>query len=193
MRPLLASLFVPALSAACIGMLPASAQNVIAHRGAHINGTLTTALSSKTNHDGDAFTLDAKDAFFYHNPLPTGSVIDGHVEHVSPAGPTHKATMVIVIDDVALPDGVKAPLKAQVVSLKEFEPKTHHLRDAAIIVGGAVAGHMMSKRTGVPAGTLAGATAGFALVSTMKSDIVVHRGTIVHLQAKDDVAATAGT
>lgn len=193
MRPLLASLFAPALTVVCLGMLPASAQSVIAHRGAHINGTLMSSLSSKTNHDGDTFTLDAKDAFFYHNPLPKGSVIDGHVERVSPAGPTHKATMVIVIDDVALPGGVKAPIRAQVVSLKEFEPKTHHLRDAAIIAGGAVAGHMMSKRTGVPAGTLAGAAAGFALASTMKSDIVVHRGTIVHLKAQDDVTASAGT
>jgi hypothetical protein len=40
-------------------------------------------------------------------------------------------------------------------------------------------------------GGLAGAAAGFALVSTMKSDIVVKQGTVVGLKLKDNVTTAA--
>ena len=69
-----------------------------------------------------------------------------------------------------------------------FEPKTHHFRDAAIIVGGAVAGHMAAKQMH---GGLAGAAAGFALVSTLKSDVNVKKGTVIGLALLDDLVSNA--
>ncbi|MBV8353903.1 MAG: hypothetical protein JO101_01175, partial [Candidatus Eremiobacteraeota bacterium] len=170
---------------------PVLAQTVLAHRGAQIDGALSATLSSKINHPGDPFTLDAKDTLFHHNGLPKGTVIDGHIVAVTPATATQKATMVLAIDDLALPDGTKAPLNARVVSLKEIEPHKHLLRDSAIIVGGAVAGHFVSKKTHVHGGTIAGAVAGFALVNRMKSDIVVKKGTILKLKAQSDVVASS--
>jgi hypothetical protein len=164
------------------------AQTILAQRGSEIDGTLTTTLTSKTDHTGDPFSLDATGTWFHKNPLPQGSVIDGHIEDVSPATPTHQATMHIIIDDVRLPDGTVTPLHARVDSIKELEPHKHFLRDTGIVVGSAVVGHILSKKSGKNGGTLAGAATGFALVSTLKSNIVVKKGTLIRLKALDDVA-----
>ena len=56
-----------------------------------------------------------------------------------------------------------------------------------MIVGSAVAGHIVSKKTGVGGGTLAGAAAGFAIVSAMKSDLTIKPGTIVKLKLLHDI------
>lgn len=160
---------------------------VLAHKGAELDGELQATLDSGKNHDGDTFTLVEKDTFFHKNPALKGATIEGHLEGVSAAGPRHKATMNIIFDDVKMPDGTVAPLHVTVTSLKEFEPRTHHIRDVAVIVGGAVAGHMVSKHTGKKGGTFAGAAAGFALASTMKSNIVVKRRTLVRLRLNEDV------
>jgi hypothetical protein len=56
------------------------------------------------------------------------------------------------------------------------------MRDTALLIGGAVAGHIVSKKTGHGGGTFAGAAAGFALASSLKSNIVVKKGTIIELK-----------
>ena len=57
-------------------------------------------------------------------------------------------------------------------NMSAFEPKTHHIR-------------------GVGGGTLAGAAAGFALVSAMKSDLTIKPGTIVKLELLRDITQPA--
>jgi hypothetical protein len=164
-----------------------SADTVLAKRGSEVDGTLQQTLNSKTNHDGDTFVLIQRDTFFHHAEALHGATIDGHLENVSPAGPTHKATMLVVFDDIKLPDGSTVPIDPRIKSLSTFEPHTHHIRDVGLIVGGAVAGHMMA---GKKHGGLAGAAAGFALSSTLKSDINVKKGTLVKLVMRSDVVST---
>jgi hypothetical protein len=99
-----------------------------------------------------------------------------------------KASMSIIIDDIKLPDGtIISPVQIGLKSLKDLEPKTHKLRDSAIIVGSAVTGHIVSKKTGKNGGTLAGAATGFALVNTMKSNIVIKRGTLIRMKVNADI------
>ncbi|GAC1418454.1 MAG: hypothetical protein NVSMB5_09910 [Candidatus Velthaea sp.] len=164
---------------------------VLAHKGAEVDGELQQRLDSGKNHDGDTFTLVPKDTFFHKNPALKGATIEGHLESVTAASHTHKATMNVIFDDVKMPDGTVAAISASVKSFKEFEPKTHHVRDAALIVGGAVAGRMVSKKVGHGGGTLAGAAAGFALASSMKSNIVIKQGTLVRLKMNQDVVPGA--
>jgi len=164
----------------------ASADNVLAKKGAEIDGTLQQTLNSKTSHDGDTFTLVEKDTFFHKNEALHGATIEGHLERVTPAAATHKATMLVIFDDVKLPDGSSVAIDPRIKSMSTFEPKTHHVRDAGLIVGGAVAGHMMARHAH---GGLAGAAAGFALSSTLKSDINVKTGTLVKLVLKHDLVA----
>ncbi|MFN2460868.1 MAG: hypothetical protein ABR591_09310 [Candidatus Velthaea sp.] len=159
---------------------------VLAPRGAELDGEIQQTLDSGKNHDGDAFTLRTKDTFFHKSALK-GATVEGHLERVTRASRAHKAAMNVIFDDVRLADGTVAPIHVTVKSFKEFEPKTHRLRDAAIVVSTAVAGHAVSKRTGHKGGTLAGAAAGFAIATSMKSNIVVRRGTYVRLKLTDDV------
>ncbi len=164
-------------------------QTVQAKKGTVIDTTLQTQLNSKTNHDGDTFQLMEKEGFFHHAPdALKGATIDGHVENVSPAGPTHKASMTMVFDDVKLPNGTQEPAALELESVSAVEPHTHHIRDVGLIVGGAVVGHMAGNKMGKKHGGLAGAGAGFALASTLKSDINVKTGTLVKLKFTQDLS-----
>ena len=165
----------------------ASAQAVATKKGATLHAKIDQALDSKKNKDGDPFTMTPVDTLFDHHPELKGAVIEGHLENVSAAGPTHKASMSMIFDDVKYPDGNVVPAKLKLENMSMEEPKTHHVRDVGIIVGSAVAGKMVSDKTGHKGGTLAGAAAGFAIASSMKSDIRIKRGTSVKIKATDEL------
>ncbi len=174
--------------------VPAFAQSVIAPRGTEFEASLNTELSTKRLHDGDTFTMTEHEGFFHHAPAALkGATVDGHVENVSPAHLGHGATMNVFFDDVRLADGTTAPLDAKLTSTKALEPHTHHLRDLGLIVGGAVVGHHIAAAHGKKHGGLAGAAAGFALATSLKSDIDVKRGTIVHLRLNNDLVPGSTT
>jgi hypothetical protein len=162
----------------------------LATRGTEVDAVIRQELNSANNHQGDPFTLVEKDTFFHKNPTLHGAAIDGHVENVSAAKPLHSASMTVVFDDVRLPDGSTAPIHATILSMGDFQPKGHTLRNIGIVVGSAVAGHMLAKKTGGHMGTLMGAAAGVALASSLKSDIVVMPGTVVRLRLLDDLVTT---
>jgi len=164
--------------------------STLAARGAEVDAVVQQDLNSAKNKQGDAFTLTEKDTFFHKNPGLSGATIDGHVENVSPAGPTHNATMTVVFDDVRLADGSSAPIRASIISMGDFQPKGHTLRNIGIVVGATVAGHMLAKKTGNHMATLAGAAAGIALASSLKSNIEVKPGTLVRLRLTDDLVTT---
>lgn len=189
MKPLAAALLGLAIITLNPAMSPAQT-TVLAHKGAQLDGTLNDTLDSGKDQSGETFTLTEHEGIFVKNPALKGATIDGHIENVSAADglKMHKASMSIVIDDIKMPDGsVITPVAIGVKSLKELEPKTHHLRDSAVIVGSAVAGHVVSDKTGHKGGTLAGAATGFALVNTMKSNIVLKRGTLIRLRVNQDI------
>ncbi len=151
-------------------------------KGAEIDVRVKTAISSKTAHEGDAFTLPVTDTLFNHHPELKGASVEGHLENVVAASPAHKASMNVIFDDILFADGRSEPISAAVKNVSALEPKTHHIRDVGIILGSAVVGHIASKKTGHGGGTLAGAAAGIAIVSSLKSDITVKPGTVVKLK-----------
>jgi hypothetical protein len=171
-------------------LVPAQTATVLAKKGAQLDGTLNDTLDSGKDSSGKTFTLTEHEGIFVRNPALKGATIDGHIENVTPADgiKLKPASMSIVIDDIKMPDGtIISPVQIGLKSLKELEPKTHHLRDSAIIVGTAVTGHVVSKKTGHNGGTLAGAATGFALVNTMKSNIVIKRGTLIRMRVNADI------
>ena len=168
---------------------PAAAQTIVAPRGTEFEASLNQTLNTKTLHDGDTFTMTEHDGWFHKAPPALHNVtIDGHVENVSAAKMGHGASMNVIFDDIVLPDGTHAPLNARVTSSKAFEAKHHYFRDAGLIIGGAVVGHMTAGHFHKSHGGLAGAAAGFALATHLKSDIKVNRGTTVHLKLTQDLA-----
>ena len=195
MKPLAAAIMGLAFITLNPAVVPAQT-TVLAHKGAQLDGTLNDTLDSGKDQSGKTFTLTEHEGIFVRNPALKGATIDGHIENVKPADGVklQKASMSIIIDDIKLPDGtVITPVQIGVKSLKEEAPKTHHLRDSAVIIGSAVAGHFVSNKTGHKGGTLAGAATGFALVNTMKSNIVLKRGTLIRLRLNQDIVPGAAT
>jgi hypothetical protein len=175
-----------ALAAVCCGA--AGAQGApLEKKGAEVDARVVTPLSTKTSHSGDPFAMTETDLLFVHHPELHGATIEGHLENVVAASPTHKASMNVIFDDIKFADGSTEPVAVAVKNVSAFEPKTHHIRDMGVIIGSAVVGHIVSKKTGHGGGTLAGAAAGFALVSAMKSDITIKPGTIVKLKLVHDL------
>jgi len=167
---------------------PVLAQSAFAPAGAQFEARLDQELNTKRLHDGDTFTLTEHDGFFHKAPPALkGAKIEGHVEHVSAARHDHAATLNLILDDVVMADGTTVSIDAQITSLKELEPRKHHLRDAGLVIGAAVAGHMLGKKRGVKHGGLVGAGAGFVIATSLKSDIDVKRGTIVHLKLLEPI------
>ncbi len=165
----------------------------VTKKGALVDAKITTRLSSKTSQDGDPFSMTVTGSLFHPHRELRGAVIDGHVESVTPAGPRQKARLSVIFDDITFPNGAKERLVVALDKMSQLEPHSHHVRDLGIIVGGAVVGHIVSKKTGHGGGTLAGAAAGFALVNSMKSDIVIAPGTIIQLKLKQDLPVPAAS
>jgi len=178
-----------ALTALSCGL--ANAQEVLTKRGSEIDARLATPLSSKSSQNGAPFKMTVTDLLFVHHPELKGATIDGHLENVTPASPMHKASMNVIFDDITFADGRSEPISLAMKNMSAFEPHTHHLRDMGIIVGSAVAGHIVSKKTGHGGGTLAGAATGFVIVNGLKSDIVIKPGTLVKLRLQQDLPQPA--
>jgi hypothetical protein len=180
---IVATLLLAALSAGAAGAQGAP----LTKKGAEVDVRVLTPMSTKTSHDGDTFEMVETDLIFVRHPELKGATIEGHLENVVPASPTHKASMNVIFDDIKFADGRTEPISIALKNMSAFEPRTHHIRDMGIIIGSAVAGHVVSKKTHVGGGTLGGAAAGFAIVSAMKSDLTIKPGTIVKLKLLNDI------
>ena len=147
--------------------------------GTTFDAKLQADLSSAKNHDGDRFTLKEQNPLFGGNSLLKGSIIEGHLENVSKAVRGQKAGLHVVFDDILLSDGTREPIDATLVNTKlETKTQGHLLRNTAAIVGGAVAGRYLGKKTGVGHGGALGAAAAAGYVFTSPGgEIVLHRGT----------------
>jgi hypothetical protein len=178
------------LAALCAGVA-AGQPTPLTKKGAEVDVRVLTPMSTKTSHSGDPFAMTETDLLFVHHPELHGATIEGHLENVIAASPARKASMSVIFDDIKFADGRTEPVSVAVKNVSAFEPKTHHIRDMGIIIGSAVVGHVVSKKTHVGGGTLGGAAAGFAIVSAMKSDITIKPGTIVKLKLLSDLPQPA--
>ena len=131
-KPLRTGASALALVALCAGMADAQS-TVLTKKGAEVDGKTATPISSKTSHTGDTFELPVVDLLFVHHPELKGAAIEGHLENVTPAAPTHKASMNIIFDDIKFADGNTEPISVALKNVSAFEPKTHHVRDMGII------------------------------------------------------------
>lgn len=162
----------------------ASGATVVVVSGTTFRGKLQQEISSKKSHDGDQFSIAASN----------GETVDGHLENVKAAGLGKKPSMVIVFDDVKMPDGTTAtPVDVRVMNMGVLDAKTHHFRTFGMVVGGAIAGHMAAKAAKAKHGSVAGAAGGYMLSQEMKTDVDVRPGTTVVLKFNKDAYANSST
>ena len=172
------------------GMTASGSGATVVKAGTVFNGKLQQEISSKKRHDCDTFVLVETDTLTHKDPALHGAAINGHLENVTPAGMGHKPGMVIVFDNIQMPDGTKAPVDVQLVSAHEFDAKSHHMRTIGLMIAGGAAGHMAA---GKHHGGMAGAAGGYALSQQMKTDIEVKPGTLVQVKFLKDANAEQQT
>jgi hypothetical protein len=150
-------------------------------------------LATNRNHDQDHFLLREHNPLLGGNALLKDAQIEGHLEEVVKAAKGKKAKLHLVFDDIILKDGAQQPLDATLLDTKiETETKGTFLRNTGLIVGGAVAGHYLGKKTGLPAGTLGGAAAASAVVlNSPGGEVVVKRGTTLRLKLNKPLEVSA--
>jgi hypothetical protein len=173
---------VIAFAAASIALAaPVLAQSSYAPAGAQFEARFDGALDSKRMHDGDRFTL-TEDGTSYRGTPPAlkRAKIEGHVEHVSAARKDHRATLNVVMDNVVLADGTRAPIDATITAIGARDPRTLRLRDAGLVLGARVTGEPGRKKPGGE---------GVALRSrSAAKQIEVRRGTVVRVKLLEPIA-----
>ncbi len=152
--------------------------------GASFDAKLQEEITTARNHNQDRFTLREQNPLFGGNPLLKDAQIEGHLEQVTKAGKGVKAKLHLVFDDIVLNDGNRFPLNATLVnSTIETKTKGTLLRNAGIVIGGAVIGHYVGKATHVPLGTTGGAATATAVVlNSPGGEVVLKRGTSLKLK-----------
>jgi hypothetical protein len=159
----------------------ASTGAIVATAGSAFRGKLQQEISSKKSRDGDKFTIENK-----------GEIVNGHLQDVHPAGLGKKPSMVIVFDNLQMPDGtVAAPIDVRIENIGVFGAKSHHLRTIGMMMGGAIAGNMAGHAAHQKHGALAGAAGGYMLSQEMKTDIDVKPGTTIVLKFNKNAIGSA--
>ena len=168
-------------------------QNTTVPAGTTFNAKLLEEISTAKNHNQERFTLREQHPLVGGNPLLKGAQIEGHLEEVVKAARGRKARLHLVFDEIVLKDGTTVPIDATLVNTQlETKRQGHFIRNAGIILGGAVAGRFLGKRTGMPHGAAAGAAAasGYVLLSP-GGEVVLKRGTNFKLKLNSALATSS--
>ena len=133
---------------------------------------LKTPLSSNKNQRGDLFTTTLKKPFFKKKTiLPEGTQIRGLVKRATKFEKIgDRANLLLLFDQVLLPDGKKIPLAASLDTdegSKVIKIEGKAVRDTTIIGGSALVGSLVGRskaEEGTSRGLVVGAVAGTGAV-----------------------------
>jgi hypothetical protein len=157
--------------------------------GITIDTDLQQELSSGKNRQNEKFSIKIKNGSVGKYPALKDATIEGHLEKVAKAAKGKKAELDLVFDDVKLKNGELLPINADLVNTQvETKTKGTFLKNAGIILGGAVAGHFIGDKTKFKHGKLAGVGAATAFVlSSPGGEVVLKKGTDLQLKLKSDL------
>jgi len=155
--------------------------------GTVFTGKLTKKISSGTVHNNDKFTLKVSTPLLGGNPLLKGAIIEGHIEDVVKAQRGKKASLHLVFDDIIFKNKQSQFIDATLVNTKlEKQTQGTFLRNVAILTAGAVAGHYLGQKAGLPTGTGVTSAAAFVLTSP-GGEVVINKGTDFKLKLNKDL------
>jgi hypothetical protein len=152
--------------------------------GTKFDAKLQEDLSTAKNRNQDRFLLRVQKPLFGGVDLLNGTQVQGHLEQVVKAAKGQKAKMNLVFDDIIFKNGSRSPIDVTLLNSKvQTKTKGTFLRNTGIIVGGAVAGRYLGKKTGLPLGTTGGIIAATAYVlNSPGGEVVVKKGTKLELK-----------
>jgi hypothetical protein len=161
--------------------------------GTKFEVTLPAEISTGKNRSQDRLVLPVHSPLIGANPALKGAKIEGHLENVIKAERGKKASLHLVFDDIVLRDGTAKPINAALTETK-LESKTQgkFLRNAGVVLGGAVAGHFIGSKVGKKHGGLAGAAVATAFVlSSPGGEVVLKKGTELDFKLKSPLEVTS--
>jgi hypothetical protein len=173
-----------------------SGQTAFVPSGTQFEVSIPTEISTGRNHAQDRFTLPVHSPLVGANPGLKGAKVEAHLEDVVKAGHGRKASLHLIFDDVVLKDGTVEPINAQLLNTKvETKTQGKFLKNVGIIMGGAVAGHLLGNKLGTKQGGLGGAAAATAFVlASPGGEVVLKKGTELDVKLKSPLeVAKAGT
>ena len=152
--------------------------------GTNLDTILQQDLSTGKNSNNERFTLRINNSVKGVKPDLKNAEIQGHLENVVKAAKGKKASLHLVFDEIAFKNGETYPIDAALVNTQvETKTKGKFIQNAGLILGGAVAGHFVGKKTNVKHGALAGAAAATAYVlSSPGGEVVLKKGTKIKLK-----------
>ncbi|MBD2354026.1 hypothetical protein H6G41_05220 [Tolypothrix sp. FACHB-123] len=158
----------------------------------NLDTVLQQELSTGKNTNNERFILRVKNSVKGVKPDLKDAEIQGHLENVVKAAKGKKASLHLVFDEITFKNGDTYPINAALVNTQvESKTKGKFIQNAGLILGGAVAGHFIGKKTNVKHGGLAGAAAATAYVlSSPGGEVVLKKGTKVKLKLKSAINNT---
>ncbi|MDZ8051929.1 MAG: hypothetical protein RMX68_012260 [Aulosira sp. ZfuVER01] len=154
--------------------------------GTNLDTVLQKELSTGKNANNEAFSLRVRNSVKGVKPDLKDAEIQGHLENVVKAARGKKASLNLVFDEITFRNGETYPIDAALVNTQiETKTKGKFIQNAGLILGGAVGGHFVGKKTNVKHGGLAGAAAATAYVlSSPGGEVVLKKGTKINLKLK---------
>jgi hypothetical protein len=185
--PLVLGLFVVSGTIACgradsDNGSPQAASTVPA--GTKFEVDVPAEISTGKNQTQDRFVMPVVNPLVGGDPTLKGAKVAVHLESVVKAARGKKAQMNLVFDEITLKDGTTQPLDVKLLNTKvETKTKGKFLKNAGIVLGGAVAGKFIGDKTNKKHGGLAGAAAATAFVlASPGGEVVIKKGTDLELK-----------
>jgi hypothetical protein len=166
-------------------------QTITLPEGTKFEVDVPQEISTGKNKNMDEVVFPVNTGLVGANPALKGAKVEGHLENVVKAQRGKKATLHLVFDEIMFKDGTTQPINAQLLNTKvETKTKGKFLRNAGLILGGAVAGNFVGNKTGTKHGGLAGAAAATAFVlASPGGEVVIKKGTDLELKLKSPIKA----
>lgn len=166
-------------------------QTVTLPEGTKFEVDVPKEISTGKNKNMDEISFPVNTGLIGGNPALKGAKVEGHLENVVKAQRGKKASLNLVFDEITFKDGTSQPINAQLLNTKvETKTKGKFLKNAGLILGGAVAGHFVGKKAGTKHGGVAGAAAATAFVlSSPGGEVVIKKGTDLELKLKSPLKA----
>jgi hypothetical protein len=166
-------------------------QTVTLPEGTKLEVDVPQEISTGKSKNMDEIVFPVNTGLVGGNPVLKGAKVEGHLENVIKAQKGKKASLNLVFDEITFKDGTSQPINAQLLNTKvETKTKGKFIKNAGLILGGAVAGHFVGKKTGTKHGGLAGAAAATAFVlASPGGEVVIKKGTDLELKLKSPLKA----
>jgi hypothetical protein len=149
--------------------------------GNGLNGTLNSALDTKSSYSGQPVSISVVGPYPGGNSSLAGATVYGHVGSVVPGGRGRNPELSVILDSIKFANGHKESIGAVV---NKLEPKKDK-RGRVLLgtAGGMFLGNWAGKALfGGNAGGAVGAATGFLLSSNNKGDFHVPAGSPVGMQ-----------